>query len=81
MDDFASLDTPGDPGGVKVVEISGFEIYFSCFGMVAPGGFFSLLLKCCPMSALKVWPSKKCGFFGANSHNFKSFKKIHSLKP
>ena len=25
MDNFASLDTPGDPGGVKVVELSGME--------------------------------------------------------
>ena len=35
-------------------------------------GFF--LSKCCPMSALKVWPPKKC-FLGTNSHNLKSFKK------
>ena len=25
MDNFASLDTPGDPGGVKVVELSGMK--------------------------------------------------------
>ena len=31
MDNFASLDTPGDPGGVKVVELSVFEKYISCF--------------------------------------------------
>jgi hypothetical protein len=36
VDNFASLDTPGDPGSVKVVELSAFEKYFSCFGMVAP---------------------------------------------
>ena len=27
MDNFASLDTPRDPGGVKVVELSAFEKY------------------------------------------------------
>ena len=31
VDDFASLDTPGGHGGVKVVEIFVFEKYFSCF--------------------------------------------------
>ena len=31
MDNFASLDTPGDSGGVKVVELSAFEKYISCF--------------------------------------------------
>jgi hypothetical protein len=36
MDNFASLDTPGDPGGVKVVELSAFEKYISCFVTVAP---------------------------------------------
>ena len=31
VDDFASLDTPEGPGGVKVVDIFVFEKYFSCF--------------------------------------------------
>ena len=30
-DNFASLDTPGGPRGVKVVEIFVFEKHFSCF--------------------------------------------------
>jgi hypothetical protein len=34
MDDFASLDTPGGPVGVKVVELFVFEKYFSCFSDV-----------------------------------------------
>ena len=33
-DNFASLDNPGGPGGVKVVELFGFEKYFSCFSDV-----------------------------------------------
>ena len=36
MDHFASLDTPGDPEDVKVVELSAFEKYISCFVTVAP---------------------------------------------
>jgi hypothetical protein len=36
VDNFASLDTPGDPGGVKVVELSAFEKYISCFVTAAP---------------------------------------------
>jgi hypothetical protein len=31
VDSFASLDTPGVPGGVKVVELFLFEKYFICF--------------------------------------------------
>ena len=31
VDDFASLDTPGGPGGIKVVVLFVFENYFSCF--------------------------------------------------
>ena len=31
MDNFASLDTPGGPEGVRIVEIFVFEKYFSCF--------------------------------------------------
>ena len=31
VDDFASLDTPGGPGGVKVVELFVFEKCFGCF--------------------------------------------------
>ena len=31
MDNFAFLDTPGGPEGVKVVELFVFEKYFSCF--------------------------------------------------
>ena len=31
MDDFASLDTPGGPEGVKVVELFVFKRYLSCF--------------------------------------------------
>ena len=36
MDNFASLDTPGDPGGVLVLELSAFKKYISCFVTVAP---------------------------------------------
>ena len=39
----ASLDTPGEPGGVKVVELFAFEKHISCFVTVQwcrPGGFF-----------------------------------------
>ena len=31
VDDFTSLDMPGDPGGIKVVEVSAYEKYISCF--------------------------------------------------
>jgi hypothetical protein len=31
MDNFDSLDTPGDPEGVRIVELFVFEKYFSCF--------------------------------------------------
>jgi hypothetical protein len=31
VDDFPSLDIPGGPGGIKVVELFVFEKYVSCF--------------------------------------------------
>ena len=38
MDHFTSLDTPGGPGGVKVVELFVFEKISAVFWMVAPPG-------------------------------------------
>ena len=45
VDNLASLDTPRDPEGMKVVELSAFEKYISCFVIVAPTWwiFFTLM--------------------------------------
>ena len=46
MDNFASLDTPGEPGGVKVVELSAFEKYtyqLFCDSGAALADFFTFM--------------------------------------
>ena len=81
MDDFASLDTPGVSKGVKVVELSAFEKKSAVLGWWRrPGEFFSLLSNVVQFLFYK-YGHQKGVFDSANSHNFKSFKKIHSLKP
>ena len=81
MDNFTSLEPSGDPGGIKVVELSAYEKYISFFVTVAPPWrIFPLYWKCCPMSVLLSMVIKKSVFVSINSHNFNFSTEMHSLK-
>ena len=81
MTNFASLDTPGDPGIVKVVELSAFEEYISCFVTVAPPWriFFHFYENVAQYQFYK-YGYQKSVFVSINSHNFNFFTEMHSLK-
>ena len=76
MDTFASLDTAGDPGGIKVVELSAFEKYISYFVTV---DFFIFIKMLSNVSFISI-VIKKVFFVSINSHNFKFSTEMHSLK-
>ena len=46
VDNFASLDTPGDPGGVKVVELSG----------IKPKSAYSVIMEGAELTDIKKFP-------------------------
>ena len=79
VDNFASLDTPGGPEGIIIVELFVFEKYFSCFWMAAPpGDFFFLQIEAwCHLYYLK-W--LKSDIITLHSHNSIIFKEVYSLK-
>ena len=63
VDNFASLDTPGEPGGVKVVELSAFEKYtyqLFCDSGAALADFFTFMKMLPNVSFILVWSLKKC---------------------
>ena len=81
MDNFASLDTPGDPGGVKVVELSAFEKYISCFVTVAPPWrIFFTFMKMLPNVSFISMVIEKGVFVTIDSHNHNFSTEMHSLK-
>ena len=72
---FASLDTPGDPEGVKVVYLKNISAVLGWWH--CPSGFFYFY-----QNVVQCWYGHQRNVFDiSNSHNFKSFTKIDSLKP
>ena len=82
VDNFASLDTPGGPGGVKVVEIFEFETFFNCFLDVGATwrkkiDFFQIEAS----GHLYYVSCLKSDIITLHSHNTIILKEIHSFKP
>ena len=82
VDNFASLDTPGGPEGVRIVELFLFEKNFSCFldgGAAWRKKLFSWnqSLK----SPLLFYMHKNWHYITLHSYNIIIFKEIHFLKP
>ena len=76
----ASLDTPGDPGGIKVVELSAFEnISAVLWQWRRPGGFFQNYENVAQCQFYK-YGHQKSVFAGINSHNFNFSTERRSLK-
>jgi hypothetical protein len=72
---FASLDTPGDPEGVKVVYLKNISAVLGWWH--CPSRFFYFY-----QNVVQCWYGHQRNVFDiSNSHNFKSFTKIDSLKP
>ena len=84
VDNFASLDTPGNPRGVKVVELYAIEKKISCFVTVVPPLLiFSLLVlveMLANVSFILSMAIKKSIFVSFNSHNFNLSTGMHFLK-
>ena len=81
MDDFASLDTPGGPGAIKVVEIFVFEIFSAVLWMLAPPGEKICLLQIEASCHLYYFSCLKSDNITLHSHNSITLKEIHSFKP
>ena len=61
VDNFVSLDTPGDPGGVKVVELSAFEKKYQLFFDIAAAlADFFTFMKMLPNVCFVSMVIKKC---------------------
>ena len=81
VDNFAFLDTSGDPGGVKVLELSAFEKYISCFVTVEqPWRIFFTFMKMFPNVSFISMVIKNSVFVSINGHNFNFSEEMHSLK-